>query len=97
MKKGLEYHLEIENIKEDKNFEDENFIKSLQEFIDKFKSVQEVGFLERNGNLAFKGQFIGYNKKELRAEYTLFKRDLKQFLYKYYKNFKFIDSIIIVF
>lgn len=97
MKKGLEFDLEIENIKDDKKFNDENFIKNLQEFVNKFKIINELGFLERTGNLCINGQIIGFNKKELRAEYTLFKRDLRDFLSIYYKNFKFIDLMLIDF
>lgn len=97
-KKGFDFALEMEDIKEDENFENQIFIDEIQKLIDITPFIiNEVGFLERNGNLAIKGQIVRNTKKEAEAEYTIFKGNLIVLLKKYYKKVKLIDLMKLYF
>lgn len=93
-KKGFEFDLEIENVKEDEKFNNETMIKEIQELIDTTTFlINDVGFYEDSGNFAIEGKIIRETKKEAEAEYTIFKSKLLRILKKYYDNIKAIDRM----
>ena len=97
-KKGFDFDLEIENVKEDENFKNQNFINEIQNLINTTPfPIKEVGFLEKTGNLAITGQVCRETKKEAEAEYTIFKEKLLRILRKYYKKIKGIDRMKLYF
>lgn len=92
--KGFEFDLEIENVKEDKNFNNKTMIKEIQDLIDNtIFPINNVGFYENSGNFAIEGKITRETKKEAEAEYTIFKSKLLRILKKYYKNAKSIDRM----
>ena len=97
-KKGFDFSLEIENVKEDENFENQTFINEIQNLIDTTPFlINNVGFFESTGNLAITGQVCRETKKEAEAEYTIFKAKLLKILRKYYKKIKDIDRMKLYF
>lgn len=88
-KKGFDFDLEIENVKDEERFNNDNMIKEIQELIDTTPfPIKNVGFYENNGNLAVEGQVCRETKKEAEAEYTIFKGKLLRILKKYYTDVK---------
>lgn len=74
-KKGFDFNLEIENVKDDEKFNNEVMIKEIQKLVDTTPfPIKAVGFYENSGNLAVEGQVCRDTKKEAEAEYTIFKR-----------------------
>lgn len=88
-KKGFDFYLEIENVKDEERFNNDNMIKEIQELIDTTPfPIKNVGFYENSGNLAVEGQVCRETKKEAEAEYTIFKEKLLRILKKYYTDVK---------
>ena len=97
-RKGFDFTLEIEGVQKDKNFENKDFIKEIQDLIDSTPfPIKEVGFYEDNGNLVIDGQVCRNTKKEAEAEYTIFKEKLLRTLKQYYKKAKPIDRMKLYF
>jgi len=97
-KKGFDFNLEIENVKDDEKFNNKIMIKEIQELVDTTPFlIKDVGFYENNGNLAVEGQVCRETKKEAEAEYTIFKEKLLQILKKYYQKIKAIDRMKLYF
>lgn len=97
-KKGFDFNLEIENVKDDEQFNNEVMIKEIQELVDITPfPINAVGFYENSGNLAVEGQVCRETKKEAEAEYTIFKEKLLRILRKYYKKIKAIDRMKLYF
>lgn len=97
-KKGFDFTLEVENVKEDEKFNNEKMIKEIQEIIDTTPfPITEIGFYEDNGNFAIEGQVARNTKKECEAEYTIFKGKLMEVLKRYYTKIKAIDRIKLYF
>lgn len=97
-KKGFDFHLEIENVKDDEKFNNEVMIKEIQELVDTTQfPINAVGFYENSGNLAVEGQVCRETKKEAEAEYTIFKEKLLRILKRYYKKIKAIDRMKLYF
>ncbi len=88
-KKGFDFDLEIENVKDEERFNNDNMIKEIQELIDTTPfSINDVGFYKNTGNLAVQGQVYRETKKEAEAEYTIFKEKILRILKKYYTDVK---------
>ena len=97
-KKGFDFELEIENVKEDEKFNNEKMIKEIQEIIDVTPfPIKNIGFYENSGNFAIEGQVVRNTKKECEAEYTIFKGKLMEVLKRYYTKIKAIDRIKLYF
>ena len=97
-KKGFDFNLEIENVKDDEKFNNEVMIKEIQDLIDTTPfPIKAVGFYENSGNLAVEGQVCRFTKKEAEAEYTIFKEKLLRVFKKYYKKVKIKDIFIMYF
>lgn len=97
-KKGFDFHLEVENVKEDEKFNNEKMIKEIQEIIDTTPfPITGIGFYEKSGNLAIEGQVARNTKKEAEAEYIIFKGKLLEVLKKYYTKIKAIDRMKLYF
>lgn len=97
-KKGFDFNLEIENVKDDEKFNNKIMIKEIQELVDNTPfPIKEVGFYENSGNFAIEGQVCRETKKEAEAEYTIFKEKLLRILKKYYKKIKAIDRMKLYF
>lgn len=97
-KKGFDFDLEIENVKDDENFNNKIMIKEIQELIDTTPfPIKDVGFYENSGNLAVEGQVCRETKKEAEAEYAIFKEKLMRILKKYYTKVKTIDRMKLYF
>lgn len=97
-KKGFDFNLEIENVKDDEKFNNEVMIKEIQELVDTTPFlIKAVGFYENSGNLAVEGQVCRETKKEAEAEYTIFKEKLLRILRKYYQKIKAIDRMKLYF
>ena len=85
-KKGFDFQLEVENVKEDKKFNNKEMIKEIQDIIDTTPFlIRNIGFYENSGNFAIEGQVVRNTKKEAEAEYTIFKGKILEVLKKYYK------------
>lgn len=97
--KGFDFNLEIENVKEDEKFNNQEMISEIQELIDTTPfPIKAIGFYESTGNLAIEGQVARQTKKEAEAEYTIFKSKLLRILRKYYKGkIKDIDRMKLYF
>ena len=96
-KKGFDFTLEIENVKDEVKFNNEIMIKEIQELVDTTPfPIKAIGFYE-NGNLGIEGQVCRETKKEVEAEYTLFKEKLLRILKKYYQKIKAIDRMKLYF
>ena len=79
-KKGFDFNLEIENVKDDEKFNNEVMIKEIQKLVDTTPfPIKAVGFYENSGNLAVEGQVCRDTKKEAEAEYTIFKEKARIF------------------
>ena len=86
-KKGFDFNLEIENVKDEERFNNDNMIKEIQELVDNTPfPIKAIGFYENSGNL--EGQVCRETKKEAEAEYTIFKEKLLRILKKYYTDIK---------
>lgn len=97
-KKGFDFNLEIENVKDDEDFNNEAMINEIQKLVnDTPFSIKAVGFYENNGNLAVEGQVCRETKKEAEAEYTIFKEKLLRILKRYYTKIKAIDRMKLYF
>ena len=97
-KKGFDFSLEIENVKDDESFNNKTMIIELQELVDNTQfPINDFGFYENTGNLAITGQVVRNTKKEAEAEYTIFKEKLLYILKKYYKKIKAIDRMKLYF
>lgn len=97
-KKGFDFNLEIENVKDDEDFNNEVMIKEIQELVDTTSFlIKAVGFYENSGNLAVEGQVCRETKKECEAEYTIFKEKLLRILKRYYTKIKAIDRMKLYF
>lgn len=97
-KKGFDFNLEIENVRDDEKFNNKTMIKEIQELVDNTPfPIKEVGFYENNGNFAVEGQVCRETKKECEAEYTIFKEKLLRILKKYYTKIKAIDRMKLYF
>ena len=97
-KKGFDFILEIENVKDDEKFNNEIMIKEIQELIYTTPfPIKAVGFYEDSENLAVEGQVCRETKKEAEAEYTIFKEKLLRILKKYYQKIKAIDRMKLYF
>mgnify|MGYP000009564128 FL=1 len=97
-KKGFDFNLEIENVKDDEKFNNEVIIKEIQKLVDTTPfPIKAVGFYENSGNLAVEGQVCRDTKKEAEAEYTIFKEKLLRILKKYYQKIKAIDRMKLYF
>lgn len=93
-RKGFDFNLEIENVKDDEKFNNETMIKEIQELVDTTPfPITVVGFYENSGNLAVEGQVCRETKKEAEAEYTIFKEKLMRILRNYYQKIKAIDRM----
>ncbi len=93
-KKGFDFQLEVENVKEDEKFNNEKMIKEIQEIIDTTPfPIKNIGFYEKSGNFAIEGQVVRNTKKEAEAEYTIFKGKLLEILKRYYEKAKAIDRM----
>ena len=93
-RKGFDFELEIENVKEDEKFNNEKMIKEIQEIVDTTPFlIKNIGFYEKSGNFAIEGQVVRNTKKEAEAEYTIFKSKLLEVLKRYYKTAKAIDRM----
>ncbi len=97
-KKGFDFNLEIENVKDDEKFNNDKMIKEIQELVDNtLFPIKEIGFYENTGNFAVEGQICRETKKEAEAEYTIFKEKLLRILKKYYQKIKAIDRMKLYF
>ena len=97
-KKGFDFDLEVENVKDDEKFNNEVMIKEIQELVDNTPfPIKAVGFYENSGNFVVEGQVCRFTKKEAEAEYTIFKEKLLRILKKYYKKIKGIDRMKLYF
>lgn len=84
MKKGMEFVIEFEGVQEDENWKDVNYTKPIQDAINETSFlINEVGVYEDLKNLVIKGTIIKDTKKEVTAEYTLFKERMKKVLKSY--------------
>ena len=93
-RKGFDFNLEIENVKDDEKFNNETMIKEIQELVDTTPfPITAVGFYKNGGNLAVEGQVCRETKKEAEAEYTIFKEKLMQILRNHYQKIKAIDRM----
>ena len=93
-RKGFNFNLEVENVKDDEKFNNEVMIKEIQELIDSTPfPIKAVGFYENSGNLAVEGQVCRETKKEAEVEYTIFKEKLIRILRNYYQKIKAIDRM----
>lgn len=93
-RKGFDFRLEIENVKDDEKFNNEVMIKEIQELVDATPfPIKAVGFYENSGNLTVEGQVCRETKKEAEAEYTIFKEKLLRILKRYYTKIKAIDRM----
>ena len=96
-RKGFDFKLEIENVKDDEKFNNEIMIKEIQKLVDTTPfPIKAVGFYE-SGNLGVEGQICRQTKNEAEAEYTIFKEKLLRILKKYYKKIKAIDRMKLYF
>lgn len=82
----------------DKPIDYEDFCKN-ELLINKLNSMEEldkyyltIGCNDEN-ILQCRGFIISYTKKELDAEYTLFKKKYVRIMKEHYKNLKFIDAM----
>lgn len=82
----------------DKPIDYENFCKN-DKLINTLNSMEEldkyyltIGCDDEN-ILKCRGFIISYTKKELEAEYTLFKNKYVRIMKEYYKDLKFIDAM----
>ncbi len=98
-KKGFDFNLEIENVKDDEKFNNnEVMIKEIQDLVDNTPfPIKAVGFYENSGNLEVEGQVCRFTNKEAEAEYTIFKEKLLRILKKYYTKIKAIDRMKLYF
>ena len=93
-RKGFNFNLEVENVKDDEKFNNEVMIKEIQELIDSTPfPIKAVGFYKNSGNLVVEGQVCRETKKEAEAEYTIFKEKLIRILRNYYQKIKAIDRM----
>lgn len=97
-KKGFNFNLEIENVKDDEKFNNEVMIKEIQELVGNTPfPIKAIGFYENSGNLVIEGQVCRETKKEAEAEYTIFEEKLLRILKNYYKKIKPIDRMKLYF
>lgn len=97
MSKGMEFVIEFEGVQEDENWKDVNYTKPIQDAINvTMFPIEEVGFYEDTKNFVMRGTIIKDTKKEVTAEYTLFKEKMKKVL-KSYGLKKVIDKMKIHF
>ena len=98
-KKGFDFRLEIENIKDDDGFNNNtellNEIKNI--FVETQFPIDGAGFYENREFLIISGQVCRLSKKEAQAEYTIFKEKLLRTFKKYYKKVKLNDIFIAYF
>lgn len=84
MKKGMDFTIEFEGVKEDEKWEDVNYLKPIQDAINETRfEITEVGVYYDTKNLVIKGTIIKDTKKEVTAEFTLFKERMKKVLKSY--------------
>lgn len=98
-KKGFDFKLEVENVKDDEEF---NNNKSLIKEIKNLFSITPfpldgAGFCENKEYLIISGQVCRETKKEAEAEYTIFKEKLLRIFKKYYKKIKLKDIMKLYF
>lgn len=97
-KKGFDFNLEIENVKDNEEFNNKTMIDEIQKLVDTTPfPIKQIGFYENSGNLAIEGQVVRLTKKEAEAEYTIFKEKLMRILKKYYTKIKAIDRMKLYF
>lgn len=98
-KKGFNFRLEIENVKDDDEFNNNKvLIEEIKELfgITPFPLVG-AGFCENREFLVISGQVCRDSKKEAQAEYTIFKEKLLRIFKKYYKKIKLNDICLMYF
>ena len=98
-KKGFDFRLEIEGVKDDDKFsKNTELLKEIKEL---FKitpfPLDGAGFDNDGEFLIVSGQVCRVTKKEAEAEYTIFKERLLRILKKYYKKIKGIDRMKLYF
>lgn len=84
MKKGIEFTIEFEGVKEDEKWKDTNYTSPIQNCINEQPfPITKVGFYEDTGNFVIVGEIIRLTKKECEAEYAIFKEKMKRILKSY--------------
>jgi len=98
-KKGFDFRLEIENVKDDDEFNNNTaLIEEIKElFAQTPFPLDGAGFCEGTDNLIVSGQIVRETKKEAEAEYTIFKEKILRIIKKYYKKIKGIDRMKLYF
>ena len=98
-KKGFNFRLEVENVKDDDEFN--NNTELLNEIKELFTitpfPLDGAGFYENREFLVISGQVCRDSKKEAQAEYTIFKERLLRIFKKYYKKIKLNDIFVAYF
>lgn len=99
MKKGFDFRLRVENVKDNDEFN--NNAELLNEVKELFKitpfPLDGAGFCENEEFLIISGQVCRDSKKEAQAEYTIFKEKLLRIFKKYYKKVKLTDVMLMFF
>ena len=84
MKKGIEFTIEFEGVKENEIMINEKFIEPLLKALDETTiPLTNIGFYVDSGNFVIQGEIVKLTKKECEAEYTLFKERMKRVLKNY--------------
>ena len=92
-KKGIEFTIEIEEIKDYEEFmNNEELLNELQKLVDDVHYGCQIGFTD-DDILRCTGKIINETKKECEAEYTIFKGKYKKILEKYYSKVNPIDRM----
>lgn len=98
-KKGFDFKLEIENVKDDDEFNNNKVL--IEEIKELFRitpfPLDGAGFCENREFLVISGQVCRDSKKEAQAEYTIFKEKLLRIFKKYYKKIKLNDIFLMYF
>ena len=98
-KKGFDFKLEIENVKDDDEFNNNKVL--IEEIKELFRitpfPLDGAGFCKNREFLVITGQVCRDSKKEAQAEYTIFKEKLLRIFKKYYKKIKLNDIFLMHF
>lgn len=96
-KKGFDFTIEFEGVKEDEKWRNGEYTQPIQDVINELTfPITNIGFYEDSGNFVLQGQIVRFTKKEAEAEYTLFKSKMERVLNKYGHK-KTIDRMKIYF
>lgn len=98
-KKGFDFRLEVENVKDNEEFN--NNTELINEIKKIFKEtpfpLDGAGFCENREFLIISGQVCRDSKKEAQAEYIIFKEKLLRIFKRFYKKVRLIDIFIAYF